>query len=268
MRYEGDGMLTMELPQELSAQICADVKIKVAVSRSERQAAFELVYRSYLRSGLCGENEHGLRCTHYQLLPTTDIIIAQLRGQAISTMSLVRDSEFGLPLEQVYPAEVAARRAAGQRLAEVSCLADRRQDPARFFGLFREMGRLMAQLGRRTGVDELLVAVHPRHAPLYRRYMAFVPLGDRREYPTVQGNPALALTLNFARAQRESVRSWQEFFGEPLPDEVLRTCPITVADREYFAQILAETCCEDVPGTSYPAARDHETAAAVELLCA
>ena len=162
-----------------------------------------------------------------------------LRGEVISTLSLVRDGELGLPMEEIYPDEVDARRARGVRLAEVSCLADRRQDAARFFGLFCELARLMAQLGMKSGVDELLVTVHPRHAPLYRRYMAFQPLGDRRDYPAVQGNPAVALSLNFDRAERESPKSWHEFFGKPLPERVLRTCPMNDVDREYFSTLLS-----------------------------
>src|SRR5690606_25340452 len=121
----------------------------------------------------------------------------------------------------LFPAEVAARRAAGVRVAEVSCLADRRQGTARFFGLFCELSRLMAQLARNTGVDELLVVVNPRHAPLYRRYMAFEQIGDEREYEAVQGFPAVALSLNFAKAKVEKPKSWREFFGEALPQGVL-----------------------------------------------
>jgi hypothetical protein len=184
-----------------------------------------------------------MRFTQYQLLPTTDIIIARLRGEVISTLSLVRDGELGLPMEDIYPDEVAERRARGVRLAEVSCLADRRQDAARFFGLFCDMGRLMAQLGRKSGVDELLVAVHPRHASIYRRYMAFEFLGDRRDYPAVQGNPAVALSLNFDRAEREKPESWHEFFGQPMPEQVLRPCSISEADSRYFSALLAAPAC-------------------------
>jgi len=261
-------MLNLCLPESTPAKVCSDIQIQVAATRSERQAAFELVYRSYLRAGLCAENEYGVRLTPYQLLPTTDIIIAQLRDEVISTLSLVRDGALGLPMEEIYPEEVADRRAAGLRLAEVSCLADRREGAARFFGLFCDMGRLMAQLGRKQGVDELLVTVHPRHAAIYRRYMAFEPIGDRREYPTVQGNPAVALSLNFARAKAESQRSWTEFFGQPLPDSVVQHCPITPADRNHFASLLAATEGDDSDSLPLPMECGDREMAMASLLCA
>ena len=229
------------MPDAIAAKTCSEIELKVAATRSERQAAFELVYQSYLRAGLCAENPLGMRFTRYQLLPTTDIIIAKLRGEVVSTLSLVRDGELGLPMEEIYPEEVAARRKRGVRLAEVSCLADRRKDAARFFGLFREMTRLMAQLGTNTGVDELLVAVHPRHTGIYRRYMAFKPLGDLRNYPAVQERPAVALCLNFNAAKIDSPKSWNEFFAVPLPTDVLRTCPMPEADQEYFVSLLTES---------------------------
>jgi hypothetical protein len=250
-------MPTSSMPCAIAAQSCSDIELKVATTRHERQAAFELVYHSYLRAGLCAENSVGLRYTEFQMLPTTDIIIAKLRGEVISTLSLVRDGELGLPMEEIYPEEVAARRASGVGLAEVSCLADRRKGAARFFGLFREMTRLMAQLGTRTGVDELLVAVHPRHAALYRRYMAFRPVGDRRNYPSVLERPAVALHLNFDDAKVYSPKSWNEFFAVPLPDSALKSCPVTAADRDYFALLMNE------PKNNCPASREAEQFAVV-----
>jgi hypothetical protein len=217
--------------------VCAEIDIKVAATRAERRDAFELVYSAYRRAGLCAENPFGLRFTPYQVLPSTDIFIAKFQGEVISTLSLVRDGELGLPLEDIYGEEVASRRAAGVKLAEVSCLADRRESPRRFFDLFCDMSRLMAQVARTQGVDELLVAVHPRHAAIYGRYMAFEPMGDRRDYPTVCGSPAVALSLNFDRAAIYQPKCWQRFFAEQLPDEAVVSCPISASDRDYFLSL-------------------------------
>jgi hypothetical protein len=233
-------MQAARIPKSIRAKVCADIKIRVAATRRERHDAFELVYRAYRRAKLCPENHSEMRYTPYQLLKSTDIIIAELRGELISTLSLVRDSELGLPLEDVYDDEVTARRDAGVHLAEISCLADRRDGPVRFFNLFREMCQLTAQLAWSLGVEELLAAVHPSHTAFYRRYLAFEPLGERREYPTVCGNPAMALALNFSRAAKEHSKRWHEFFGAPLPEDVLVHSPISVADREYFLTLAEE----------------------------
>jgi hypothetical protein len=206
----------------------------VASTRADREGAFRLAYQSYLRAGLCGPSASRLRATPYQLLPSTDIFIARLRGEVISTLSLVRDGELGLPLEAIYMGEVAARRSAGIRIAEVSCLADRRKDEARFFGLFCELSRMMVQMADLEGIQQLLIAVHPRHSRMYRRAMGFTQIGDHCDYPAVNGNPAVAMCLDFAYVQRERPDIWERFVGPPLPEKYLQRRPMTAEDRRYF----------------------------------
>ena len=258
-------MNTSCLPRSITAAVSPDIQIKIASTRPERHDAFELVYMAYRRANLCDENHCGMRYTPFQLLKSTDIVIAKLRGELISTLSLVRDSEMGLPLEDVYDEEVTARRRAGIHLAEISCLADRRADTVRFFNLFREMCQLTAQLAWSLGVEELLAAVHPNHTAFYRRYLSFEPMGDRREYPSVGGHPAMALGVNFAKVAKEHPKRWREFFGEPLPEDVLVHSPISIADREYFLTLAEAPAYPPHPRT--PACANSDRSAEESLVC-
>jgi hypothetical protein len=223
-------------PHHLSKE-CAEIQIKVASAREERRGAFRLAYAAYHRAGLCDECDEGLRITPYQLLPTTDIIVGELRGEVISTLSLVRDGEMGLPLESLYPDEVRRRRAEGLKLAEVSCLADRRKEAARFFGLFCELAQVMIQMADRERVDQLLIAVHPRHARMYCRAMAFKQVGETRDYDAVNGNPAVLLCLDIAEVKAMRPEVWQRFAGDPLPEAIIETKPINDDDRWYFGRL-------------------------------
>ena len=63
------------------------IEYKIASNRQERAGAFGLAYRAYRRAGLCPESEHELRITPYQLLPTTDIFVAELHEETICTIS-------------------------------------------------------------------------------------------------------------------------------------------------------------------------------------
>ncbi len=245
---------------------CPEISIKVASTRDERLGAFQLAYNSYFRAGLCNPCATELRVTPYQLLPTTDVLLAKLRGEVISTLSLVRDGELGLPLESIYPAEVNARRTAGLQLAEVSCLADRRKT-TRFFELFCELARLMVQMADRGGVDQLLIAVHPRHARMYARAMAFVQIGESRDYPEVNGHPAVALCLDFAVAKTRRAAIWRRFVGEPLPEDVTQPQPISLCDRRYFAR-LARAGAEHRGGRPAQVVAGGAPLAAPVLVCA
>lgn len=236
--------MSTELPAVegcIRARECEEVIVKVASNRTEYDGAFRLIYRSYLRAGLCSPSSHQIRITPYHLLPSTDVLVGKLRGEIISTLSLVRDGELGLPLESVYGDEVNRRRAAGLRLAEVSCLADRRKEPARFFGLFCDLSKIMVQMAASEGIDQLLIAVHPRHARMYCRAMAFQQFGDTRDYPMVNGNAAVALTLDLEWVRTEQALVWERFVGDPLPQNVIQRRPMAELDRKHFESLMRLT---------------------------
>lgn len=216
----------------------ADIEYRIARTRQERAAAFRLVYESYLRSGLGQPNPYRMRITPYHLLPTTEIFVAVFRHTPILTMSLVIDGVLGIPMECIYGDEVAQKRQAGLRFGEVSCLADRRNRFRGFLPAFLGLSRLMAQYAWCRGLDELLVAVHPRHARFYRRFMAFEPFGGLKAYPAVRNRPALALALNFDRVDHERPKSFDTFFGQWIAEERLQPQPITPEDAEYFRPMV------------------------------
>ncbi|MHC4176813.1 MAG: N-acyl amino acid synthase FeeM domain-containing protein [Planctomycetota bacterium] len=231
-------MSTSQQVIDHSQSTTASVTYKIAGTREERAAAFRLVYKSYLQARLGKPNRHEMRVTPYHLLPTTEVFIALQQGEVISTVSLVSDGELGLPMESVYAGEVARRREQGLRVGEVSCLADRRSHLRRFFPVFLRLSRLMVQYARRQGLDELLVAVHPKHARFYQRFMEFKVIGEETAYPAVRNHPAIALCLNFARIDRERPENYDTFFGEPLPDEQLRPRPISKAQGDHFRPVV------------------------------
>lgn len=206
-------------PAETAA---GQVTYGLARSRTDLEGAFRLSYHAYLRSGLGEENPLEMRVTPHHLLPTTDVFLATCRDEPICTATLVSDGDYGLPMESVYADQVQQRREAGLRLGEVTCLADRRRDVARFFPVFVRLSRLLVQTARYRGLDQLLVAVHPRHARFYQRYLAFEMIGGERAYPEVRDNPAVALCLDFQRVDclgrtRQWDHNYQQFFGTHIP---------------------------------------------------
>lgn len=231
-------MLCTNCDVALRNKTTADIEYKIAATTEERAQAFRLVYQSYLKAGLGEPNRYEMRVTPYHLLSSTEIFTAVCNGEAIFTVSLVIDGELGLPMESVYADEVAVRREQGLLTGEVSCLADRREHLRGFFPVFIRISRLMVQYARQRGLDELLVAVHPKHARFYRRFMDFQVIGGEAAYPTVRNRPAVALNLNFDRVDQEHPQSYDTFFGERLPDEQLQPHPITQTQREYFGQML------------------------------
>ena len=199
---------------------------KIASCREELYAAFTLVYKAYVRAGLSEPNPYQMRVTPHQLLPTTEIFVAVDRGQVICTMSLVGDGELGLPMEVIYDLELAWRRSQGIRLGEVSCLAQKREGSRSSLPVLMRLMSLMAQCARRREIDQLMIAVHPRHVKFYQRFAAFEPIGEEKTYQTVCNKPAVAMALDLVRAPMEHPHLYEKYFGVPFPDESLQQWPM------------------------------------------
>jgi hypothetical protein len=220
------------------ARTSADIEYRIATCQEEREAAFRLVYQSYLEAGLGQPNRYNMRVTPYHLLPSTEVFVAVLGDETIFTVSLIGDSQLGLPMENVYAQEVHRRRDQGLRVGEVSCLADRRSKYRQCFPVFLRLCRLTAQHAWLQGLDQLLVAVHPRHARFYQRFMDFEPIGPERSYPSVQNRPAIALSLDLVRLHQEGGKAHETLFMPPIPEEQLAPAHFTPLENEYLRPMI------------------------------
>jgi hypothetical protein len=208
---------------------------KVAENRQEREAAFRLIHQSYTKAGLIQPNPYGMRVTPYHLLDSTAVFVALYQGECICTLSLVGDGELEVPMASIYGQEIQSLRDQGLHFGEVSCLADRRSELARIMPVFVKLAGVMAQYARARGMDNLVIAVHPRHLRFYKRFMAFREMGDIRSYPTVCNNPAIACTLNFDTVQTYTPQCYNPYFYPALSEWELRSHPLSREDRAYFA---------------------------------
>ena len=217
------------------AQSNDHLRCKIAETRQERSAAFRLIYNSYLQSSLAKPNRFEMRVYPHHLLSTTQVFVAlaygpETPGEVVETVSLMEDGDFGLPMEAVYGHLVTTKRRQGIAIGEVSCLADRRRDFRRFFTTFFELVRPMFQFARKRGLEQLLAAVHPKHARFYTRYMGFQQVGELTSYPNACHQPAVPLCFDFARNDREGFKYYDRIFAEPLPDSDLQ--PQSMSQRE------------------------------------
>ena len=91
--------------------------------RGELQRAFQLIYERYFREGLSNWSPHRVRILPHQLLDTTRVLLANRGQQLCGTLSLIEDGAMGLPIEQLYPAEIWRLRRLEKRVAELACFA-------------------------------------------------------------------------------------------------------------------------------------------------
>lgn len=97
-----------------------DISFKVANTAQELEQAFELVQDTYLKMGLTSDSNNLKRILKYNLLPTTLVIVAKYKEKVIATVSIISDSSFGLPIDEV--SDITKLRYSQKNIAEISAL--------------------------------------------------------------------------------------------------------------------------------------------------
>ncbi len=213
----------------------------MAKNLADRTAAFRLTHKAYVNAGLGAPSASGMRVTPYQILPESRIFVGKVVEEVVVTVSLIPDSDKGLPMESIYPREIEALRNKGLWVAEVGCLADRRMEPRRFIDTFCSLTKLMAQYARTRGMDGFVIAIHPRHAKYYKTFLCFEEIGGVVSYPLVSNRPAVALFLGFEAARMNSPLQFGEFFDRQYDEEAkgwVYSGAMPENEVEYFRQFI------------------------------
>lgn len=212
-------------------------QVSLARSQAELTQAFRLLYQSYLKAGLTPENSLELRVTPYHRLPTTEVFVAKTSDQVVATMTMTADTDCGLPMQKMYGHELS-KLSGSTRIAEMGCFADRRDSPIRFMQVFSELSRLVVQVAQARGIGALVLAAHPRHAKFYIRTLGFQQFGGLTSCPYAQGNPAVALVMDFDRLQGSAVH--QRLFGNPIDAKQLEPTQWSTDTRKYVQSLCQQ----------------------------
>jgi hypothetical protein len=208
-----------------------------AIRRREFEAAFRLIYDRYRGEGLTQWNPHGLRILPHQLLDTSWVLLARKRHRLLGTLSLIEDGAMGLPIEQLYPAEIWRLRREGKRVAELACFALADESSSESMSVLRTLLRAACSIAAEQHVEELVICVHPRRASFYERRLGFVELGPTRACPWVCGQPAVALRMAVGTSdQAAAVIAHSEQPLAAMPASMHRE--LRRSDRAYFLRLL------------------------------
>ncbi|MCM8775673.1 MAG: hypothetical protein NC930_04910 [Candidatus Omnitrophica bacterium] len=181
--------------------------VGIAKTFDELAAAYQLVYREYLTRGFCHPNESGMYYTFYCFLPRSRTFVFEKDRKVLGTLSLITDTQCGLPAEAAFRDEINALRAPERCLAEISLLAFDRslyEGEDRHLANFRKLATAfflfkgMFDYVRSTSITDFVIAVHPKQERLYRSF-TFQKIGSPRPYRPACGNPAIAMHANIQR---------------------------------------------------------------------
>ena len=175
--------------------------LKIAETRDELEECFSLLHDAYVDSGFMKPDPSGMRVTIYHALPTTTTLCAKYDGQVVGTISLIRESALGVPLQKIF--DLSAIREKEGQVAEVSALAVHR-DFRKTGGsiLFPLMKFMYEYCTTFFDTRHLVIAVNPSHIEMYESLLFFQRLTENvvENYDFVNGAPAVGATLDLKEA--------------------------------------------------------------------
>ena len=156
--------------------------LKIAETKEELEACFAVLHDAYVDSGFMKPDPSGMRITIYHALPTTTTLCAKFDGQVVGTISLIRESALGVPLQRIF--DLSAVRAKEGYIAEVSALAVHR-DFRKTGGsiLFPLMKFMYEYCTTFFDTRHLVIAVNPSHIEMYESLLFFRHLQKLKNQP-------------------------------------------------------------------------------------
>lgn len=149
-----------------------NVVFRLAASIEEIENADQLVLKNYMGVGLWSDNNELVQNKHLRA-PLRTCLVAMDSEHMLATVSIVKDSSYGLPADKFQPHAMKRIRAWGDHLAEVSALAvDRCANQCSEIILF-----LFAYLTQYSffysDIDRFIISTTEKHARFYRSVFGF-----------------------------------------------------------------------------------------------
>ncbi|MES2946927.1 MAG: GNAT family N-acetyltransferase [Pseudomonadota bacterium] len=212
--------------------------LKIAQTQEELEACFKLLHGAYVSSGFMKPDPSGMRINVYHALPTTTTLCAKYDDETVGTISLIRESVFGFPLQSIF--DLHSVREKKGRIAEVSALAVhpkfRNTGGSILFPLMKFMYEYCATF---FDTRHLVIAVNPNRIEMYESLLLFKRLTETQveKYDFANGAPAVGASLDLHvapaqlkrlyRGKGERKNLYQYFVHTRLPN-------IAMPSRRYF----------------------------------
>lgn len=212
IRYPFFRKFIFKIPASLGDEYC----FCLAQTKEDIEAALRLLHDSYVAQGFIQPQTSGMRVILQHALPTTSLLIAKKKDKVVGTISIMRDSPLGLPMEKAF--DLKLLKTHGRRIAELSSLAIhpdyRRQQGGDIFFPLTIFAALYAQ--RSFGVDYLVWNLYPHHADFYNAIFGSTFLKGTSNTPQdYMGAPATAIQLDL-RATYDFVKKTYGHLGPEL----------------------------------------------------
>lgn len=207
-----------------------DLSFEIARTREDLDAAFAILYDSYLKEGITPPVPSERRVTAYHSLPSTTTLVAKREGEVVATVTIIRDGTFGMPAEDLI--DLSMFRKPGKRMAEVSSLAIRSDLQGRSPDVMFYLSKYLFLYSKEYfGIDRFIIAVHPKRIPLFEGLFLFEPLHKKviNGYRFANNAPAVNATNNLETVEERFQRVYD---GKPDQRNLYQFIFKTFTERE------------------------------------
>ena len=224
--------------------------LRVANRLDLRQKAYEYLYNVYLNEGYTRNKNSKLHLSIYNALPDTTTLFAEdQNGNFSGTLTMVFDSDMGLPSDLQYREEIDRLRCEKRQICEIISLGiDRAQ---------RGSVRILAGLfyyaflfaWHITASTDFIIHVTPSQTNFYYRHLFFRKIGNIKKCPRANGVPAVL--LNVPLALLENSRKKKRVFPFAMfqyseQDEIklarkLKRMLLPMSDLEFYSFFMEKT---------------------------
>lgn len=187
----------MRTQLKIDSQLPEGLDIRVARTKEELTAAYRILHDSYVEMGYMTPQANGMRVIKYFALPTTTNLIAVLNGKVIGTISVIRRTSMGLPLESICSIESHCGQGS---VAEISSLAIAKDFRMGNGAVFLPLLKYLLEYTRHyMGINRFFLAVNPRQVDFYQGLLLFdrLPMKTVKEYSFANNHAAVVLTGDF-----------------------------------------------------------------------
>lgn len=175
----------------------SDLVIKIAETKEEFEQAYQILHDSYVEYGYSKPAANGMRILKYFSLPTTTTIVAKLGDRVIGTLTIIRQSPMGLPLDKEF--DISHLSGPGKTVVEISSLAIASAYRNKRGVIFLPLCAYICQyVSNFIYADYVVISVNPAWVEFYKAILLFSPLSKTvvENYDFANGAPAVGLYLS------------------------------------------------------------------------
>lgn len=182
---------------KISTELDPRFTFRIAKTKEELSEAYRILHDCYVEMGFMKENPSKMRIVKYFALPTTTTVIACYDDQVIGTLSFIRRTALGLPMESAFNINEAISK--NEVVAEMSALAiDPRFRLKRGTVFLPFCKYFWEYLSQYMNLDGVVITVNPSMTDFYECFLDFkrLPKAEISHYEFANGHPGVGMYLN------------------------------------------------------------------------